>query len=124
MSKRNTQAQVTPEANGEAMVKLLTDIAARLTALEAARVEIVPTPTDEAKPARKGRKARLTKAEKAAIAERNATRDANAARLERNVAAGRMPTARFACDGCKHASYKAEVAQAHASKTGHVVHDA
>ena len=116
-----TQAQA-QQALGESIMASLEGIMSRLTALEAP-AQIVPTPTDAATPA-PARTARKTAAERKAEAEAKAVKAANALRLERNLAAGRMATARFACDGCKHASYKAEVAQAHAAKTGHVVRDA
>ena len=119
---KSTQAQASKADVGERILAMLEDFGARLTALEAP-AQIVPTPTDEAKPA-PARKARKPAAERKAEAEAEAVKAANKARTERNLAAGRMATARFACDGCKHASYKAEVAQAHAAKTGHVVRDA
>jgi hypothetical protein len=111
MSKRNTQAQDTPEltANGEAMLKLLTDIVARLTALETP-AEIVPTPTDEAKPAPERK---LTKAEKAA-------KKASKTRREGNIAAGRMENALYACrkDGCNFQSFRKPADTKHARKEG------
>jgi hypothetical protein len=119
MAKRtDTQAQAQAQV-GERILAMLEDFGARLTALESPAQIVPATPTDEAKPARKA-----TKAEKAMAKAKREAKAANAARTQRNVAAGRMASARFACDGCKHASYKAEVAQAHAAKTGHVVRDA
>ena len=109
MSKRNTQAQDTPEANGEAMVKLLTDIVARLTALETP-TEIVPaTPTDgKQAPAKK-----LTAAEKKA-------KKASKTRRDGNLAAGRMKNALHACrkPGCNFSSFNLPSTTKHARKEG------
>jgi hypothetical protein len=110
-----TQAQA-QQALGERILAQLEDMASRLTALEAP-AQIVPTPTDEAKPA-PARK--LTKAEKAAAKAKREAKAAGRARTSANVTAGRMPTAKFACrkDGCNFASHNDPSTTKHARKEG------
>jgi rubrerythrin len=108
------QAQASTSSHtdvAERILAMLDDLSARLTALES------PTATTPAKASTPAPK--LTREAKAAkkIA-RKAKADAKLKR-DANKAAGRMESARYACESCGFFSYNKAPAEAHTLKSGH-----
>ena len=108
---QNTSTSTSTSDVGERILAMLGKLDSRLTALE---TPTTPAPAKASTPAPK-----LTRKEQPAKkAARKAKADGKLKR-EANKAAGRMESARYACDGCGFFSFNKAPAEAHTLKSGH-----